>query len=226
MRHKIDFRIPRTDWRFFYGANLMFYRDRTHRTAGTLNRTADNRFIPYFDYDRIAYEFLVQEASCLQTQFKLSDFYLFNCKDHEDAWHALTLDKLLGWVCFDVIKNSFCDSKYKYGAFYTPARAWTLRLAEKGERDRVEYYGVIPSDYHEREKSRAHAELVEALGGEIDWNKGKFDKYHLTDIEVFEGIKLPNGERNKVRIGGITTEAYSTGSHISKKSVKKELDKQ
>jgi hypothetical protein len=225
MRHKIDFRIPRTEWRFFYGANLMFYRDRTHRTAGTLNRTLDNHFVFYADYDRLAYPFLVMEANYLQREFKLSDWHLFYCKDHKEGWHAVTLDKLLFWENFDVLKESCCDSKYKFGCFYTPAKCWTLRLLEKGDRDRVEYYGVIPSDYHEREKSRAHAELIEAFGAKIDWDKGKFDNYHMTDIEIFEGVKLPSGKTDKVEVGGITTEAYNTASHISKDSLKKELDK-
>jgi hypothetical protein len=223
MRIKIDFRIPRTKWRFFHGSNTMFYLDRTDRTAGTLNRTLDNHFVPYYDYDRISYPFLVLEANYLQREFHLSDFFLFYCKDHNEGWHVMTLDKLLFWECFDVLKHSCCDSNYKRGAFYTPAKCWTLRLLEKGNRDRVEYYGVIPSDYQEREKSRAHAELIRALGAEINWNKGKFDNYHITDIEVFEGVKLPNGERDKVEVGGITTEAYNTASHVSKESTKKEF---
>ena len=200
----------------------MFYRDRTHRTVGTINRTLDNHFVFYADYDRIAEKYLVMEANYLQKRFKLSDFHILYCKDHKDAWHAVTFDKMLFWECFDVIKESCCDSKYKRGCFYTPAKCWTLRLLEKGDRDRVEYYGVIPSDYHEREKSRAHAELLEALGAKIDWNKGKFDNYHMADIELFEGIKRPDGKKENVEVGGIILESYKTASHISKK----ELDKQ
>lgn len=223
MRIKIDFRIPRTNWRFFHGSNTILYRDRTDRTAGTLNRTLDNHFVFYADYDRIAYPFLVMEANYLQREFNLSDFHLFYCKDHKEGWHAMTLDKLLFWECFDVLKHSSCDSNYKHGCFYTPARCWTLRLLEKGNRDKVEYYGVIPSDYHIREKSRAHAELIQDLGGEIDWNKGKFDRYHMRDIEIFEGVKLPNGKRDKVALSGIMPEAYNTASHITKESTKKEF---
>jgi hypothetical protein len=222
MRFKIQFKIPFTKKEFFHGQTTCILPQRTERTAGTLNRTLDNRFVFYGDWDRIAYDFLMLEANILQRNFKLSDFYLFHCKDHKDGWHVQTLDKLHFWEFYDLLKESTCDHNYKLGCFYSPARCWTLRFAEKGDRDRVEYYGVLPSKYQKREKSRAHAELLKALGAEVNW-QGKFDNYHMTDIEVFEGIKLPNGLRDKVRIGGVTTEAYSTASHVSKKSTKEEF---
>lgn len=221
MKFKVQFDIP-FKREFFLGISI--FPKRTATTMGTLNRTLDNRFVFYGDWDRIAYPFLVAEANALQREFNLSDFYLLYSKDHKEGWHALTLDKLLFWECFDLLKHSSCDSNYKYGCFYTPARCWTLRLLEKGkDRDRVEYYGVIPSTFHEREKSRAHAELLQALGAKIDWNKGKFDNYHMTDIEIFNGVKLPNGKIDRVELGGIITEEYKTASHISKKSLKKEM---
>jgi hypothetical protein len=222
MRIKIQFKIPFTKKEFFHGQTTCIIPQRTERTVGTLNRTLDNRFVFYGDWDRISYPYLVQEANIMQRKFKLSDWHVFYCKDHKEGWHAMTLDKLLFWEHFDVLKESTCDRNYKLGCYYSPERCWTLRLLEKGDRDRVEYYGVIPSDYHEREKSRAHAELAEALGAEIDWSKGKFDNYHITDIEVFEGVKLPNGKRDKVRLGGIMLECYSTASHTTKESLRKE----
>jgi hypothetical protein len=220
MKFIIEQRLPFTNRKFYVAWNIGILPVRPERVAGHLNRTLDLHFLPYFDWDRLAYQMLVHETKVLQKEFQLSDFYLFHCADHEDGWNVLTLDKLDFWECFDVIKRSTSDRNYKQGCFYTPSRAWTMRATEKGERDRIEYYGVIPSDYQEREKSRAHAELIELLGAKVNW-QGKFDSYHWTDIEEFEGVKL--GEI--IEVGGVTVEAYNTGSHTTKESLQKELEK-
>jgi len=223
MKFITEQKIPFTKRKFYIAWNIGILPQRPERCAGHLNRTLDLKFCPYFDWDRLAYSWLVMEANILQREFTLSDMYLFHCADHEDGWNAMTLDKLNYWECFDVLKRSTCDWNYKRGCFYTPSRAWTMRVTEKGERDRLEYFGVIPSKFQKREKSRAHAELIEAFGAEVNW-KGKFDNYHWTDIEEFEGIKLGDGTRDKVEIGGVTVEAYNTGSHTTKKSLKKGWD--
>lgn len=219
MKFIVEQRVPFTKDRKFYLAwNIGILPSRPERAAGHLNRTLDLHFLPYFDWDRLAYQWLVFEAKILQKEFHLSDLYLFHAKDHEDGWNALTLDKLNFWEIPEVLKRSTCDRNYKSGCFYTPSRAWTTRITEKGERDRIEVYGVIPSDYQEREKSRAHAELIELFGAKVNW-EGKFDNYHWTDVEEFEGVKL--GE--KIVIGGVTVEAYNTGSHTTRDSLKKEM---
>ena len=76
-----------------------------------------------------------------------------------------------------------------------------MRVIEKGERDKLEYDSIISSDYQIHQKSRAHAELLEALGFKVNW-KGKFDDFH---------------------IGDVITEAYNTGSCTTKESLKKEM---
>jgi hypothetical protein len=219
LKFLIEIPIPFTNRKFYHSHMTGITPKRDERTAGLINRTLDLKFLPFFDWDLLAYEMLVVEANVLQREFKLSDLYLFHSKDHEDGWNALTLDKLNHWDCYDVIKRSTCDRNYVNCCYYTPSKSWTMRFLEKGNRDRVEYYGVIPSCYQEREKSRAHAELIETFEAEVNW-KGKFDEYHLDTIEEFEGIKLFNGMRDKIKMGGVTSEAYNTGSHTTKESLK------
>lgn len=202
MKFITEQKIPFTNRKFYIAGNIGILPQRPERTAGHLNRTQDNYFLPYFDWDRYAYEFLKNEIKILQFEFQLSDTYLFHANDHPDGWNAMTLDKLVFWDCYRTINRSSCDRNYKQGCFYTPSRSWTMRVIEKGERDRLEYYGAIPSNSQVHQKSRAHAELIEALGAKVNWN-GKFDNYH---------------------IGDVITEAYNTGSHTTKKSLKKGWD--
>lgn len=201
MKFITEQKIPFTKRKFYIAGNIGILPQRPERTAGMLNRTKDNYFLPFFDWDRLAYEFLEIEAKTLMKEFNLSDLYVFHAKDHPDGWNCMTLDKLNFWDCYAVINRSTCDRNYKRGCFYTPSRAWTMRFAEKGERDRIEYYGVIPSDIQVREKSRAHSELIQAVFAKVNWD-GKFDNYH---------------------IGDIITEAYNTGSHTTKDSLKEEM---
>lgn len=222
MKSKREFKqkIPFIGKEFFFDGylNIGWVQKRPEKVGGHLNRTLDGYFVPYLDYDNLAYHWLVSEANILQTEFKLSDFYLFHAEDHEDGWNVMMLDKLNLRENIEVLNRSTCDWNYKRGYLFTPSRSWTLRVTEKGERKRVDYFGVIPSDYQEREKSRAHAEMLEMFGAPINWNR-KYDNFHLDTVVMYEGVRLFNGMRDKHKYHGVTSEVYNTGSHLTKKSV-------
>jgi hypothetical protein len=172
---------------------------REARTCGYLNRTKDNYFVPVLDYDCIDLAFLEMDLDVLGKEFHLSDWLIWHSKDADEyhGWHAVTLDKLTFSEFRQLLGRSSCDRDYKNAPFWTPSRSATLRMIEKGDRREVIYYGYLPSDIHEREKSNAHAEFFEKLGANIR-RFGTFDKYSLEDVIL---------------------EAYNTGHNIQVKKI-------
>jgi hypothetical protein len=146
------------------------------------------------DYDSIDVNRLNLELDVLQDEFHLSTFYLFHAKDHEDGYHAVSLDKMVFRDCLEVIRRSSCDNAFKNGAFLNPSRAWTLRLLAKGNRLPVEYYGKLSSKYDERPQSGAHAELL------LNWN-----------------VPLdPSIHRDTNTLSDLFIESYKTGHNLER----------
>ena len=57
--------------------NFSIINRKTAWTRGSSNKTKDNYFVPYFDYDRMKQSYVEEELKILKEQFELGDLLLF-----------------------------------------------------------------------------------------------------------------------------------------------------
>lgn len=136
-------------------------------TGGMASRCADGLHVLFLDYDGITEEVLDEELEAGRDVFKTSEFYKFlTDKKHRLKWHAVCLDKFKIYPLYHKVIPFFsCDFAFKGGPRIYEWKSWVLRDFPKGEKDKPEFVGVIPSKYHLRKQSSAHSKYLELMYG-------------------------------------------------------------
>jgi hypothetical protein len=110
-------------------------------TLGLTNRTEDNYFVPFLDYDKVEEQVIYDDIDFLQKNFDLGTALVIVSSDREQEmpsgriignYHIIFFTKLTFPECREVIDLSRCDYKFKKGWRFQQ-RAWVLRvLGKKG----------------------------------------------------------------------------------------------
>src|SRR3990167_226896 len=105
---------------------------------GILNRTDDNYFCPFFDYDGVNVSVVKEEADFLQKNYDIGPLMLRKSSSFVSksgvtvgSWHLVGFSKLTLPEYEDVLRHSRCDRGFKAGFKLEPERAWVLRIGKK-----------------------------------------------------------------------------------------------
>jgi len=105
-------------------------------TWGITNRTRDNYFVLFLDYDKVEYNVVLEDIDFLQKNFDVGTVItrvssLQNYKEEEVGnYHVIGFTKFTFPEVREMIKLTRCDSHFKSGYVYQQ-RAWVLRIGEK-----------------------------------------------------------------------------------------------
>lgn len=134
-------------------------------TEGIDSRCADFKHVIFLDYDKIDFDYLIEELKWLQEEFKLSEFYVFDtgrAKGELRGYHAICLDKLPIHEVFKIVMHSSCEMAFKLAPnIFNEYKAWVLRTHAKAGRSKPAYLCTVPSRWHIHEQSSAHAAYLE-----------------------------------------------------------------
>ena len=129
----MDFRLP-----FNRVVKLNVYELPTAETFGILNRTADNFFVPFFDYDNVNREVVDEEIDFFEKNFRLgpalvrkTSSFITDSKTEIGSYHLVYFCKLTLPEYVELLKVSRCDSGFKAGFRLEPERAWVHRIGLK-----------------------------------------------------------------------------------------------
>lgn len=118
---------------------------------GYTNKSLNNTYLPFFDYDCIDLKKVKKELLLLQKKYFLSNIYIFKSKN---GFNALSLDKLpynkLVLLYGDCKK--VCNDYLELGM---KRNILTLRIGN----DKI-FYGILSSNNDKWEKSLSHAILL------------------------------------------------------------------
>jgi hypothetical protein len=121
-------------------------------TSGITNETKENLFVPFLDYDGVAYEVVKKDLQHIAKLFNLSGFII--CASSEEVIETFDKSEKLhghyqvyGWDCMeyhehlDMLKHTRCDPQFVKVAPHYALRNWVLRITEKenlaGEKVRI-----------------------------------------------------------------------------------------
>lgn len=110
----------------------------TQQTIGITNRTEDNYFVLFLDYDTVEYDVVREDVDFLQKNFdigtvitRVTQEKLNNIVDKEvGSYHVIGFTKFTFPEIREMINLTRCDSHFKTGYKYQ-SRCWVLRIAEK-----------------------------------------------------------------------------------------------
>lgn len=166
-----SFKIP-----FFkkvFRIHSLLYNDPETWVFGYSSRCNDGKYVLLMDYDDLNVNDIIEELKFLQKKHDLSAFYVFKLPDRENSYHAVCLDKLPLFDCWNILKESSCDLAFINAIKNLRSREWILRFGKKGNRDFPIFFLKIPSKNNKYEKSRAHALFLEKFFNlEFNINKG------------------------------------------------------
>lgn len=140
----------------------------TYQVYGLTNRTEDNYFLLFADYDNVEDTIVFQDIKMLQQKFKLGTCLvrLSNQKYKKKngafvaSFHIIFFSKLPFKIMFEIIKHLRCDENFKKARFQQ--RVKVLRLSEKGKKIKPYFYKLLiaKSKY---QCSKAHVKFFENL---------------------------------------------------------------
>jgi len=137
----------------------------TKEVFGYTNRTRDGKYIVFLDYDRVSFDWIVDECKVLQEMFGLRTFYFF--QSSKDGFHAVCFDKVKLKTLLLILSNSSVDPRYHQVPLHWGKKIWTLRLTEKNDKN-IKPKGFLEKRYNEfegetldfREQSSPHIKLI------------------------------------------------------------------
>ena len=149
--------------------NVSIINRKTAWTRGSSNKTEDNYFIPYFDYDRMKESYVVEELKILQEQFDLGDILLF--QSSENNFQAVGFAKLTLHQFQEVLMHSSCDYAFiKFPKYLPYAKYYVLRQFSKGKISRPQYLYTIKRKTN-KQQSFAHWKYFNILYPDAKINK-------------------------------------------------------
>jgi hypothetical protein len=147
-------------------------------TTGITNSCDDSRFVFFADYDNTPYHFVEGDVQYLQKKYGLSDAYII--QSDEKSFHAIIPDKMPLKELLTIMSDCACDPAYSWAARRVD-HCWILRTEVKGNRPAPEFYRVIKSPYHAREKSLKHLKFLALKHGVKPDYRGADDS---TEVEL------------------------------------------
>lgn len=154
---------------------------------GITNKTQDNKFIPFIDYDNIPLDLVVKEIHDIQNIFKLGCGFVISTTN---GFNVFFLDKLSYKDCIDILKYSSCDLNYL--RFSVEKNNMTIRLGNDKN-----FVFCISSDFNKNVLSSAHYNLFNMVFDRdiffspyFDYKKNLYDFDNLSDFSfVIMGSK-------------------------------------
>lgn len=139
-----------------------------YRVYGLTNRTEDNMFLLFADYDNVENTIVYQDIKMLQSKFKLGTclIRMSNQKYKKQnnafvgSFHIIFFSKLPFKRMKDILQYTRCDINFKRANFQQ--RLKVLRLSEKGRKLKPVFYQLL-SAKTKLESSKAHAEFFENI---------------------------------------------------------------
>lgn len=126
---------------------------RKEEMIGQTNRTQDNLFTIFLDYDQFELEWLESELRALQEGWKLGDFHIIESSGN--SYHAVCLDKVSLSTLIEIMYNTSIDPGYIKVPLKLGKKLFTLRISEKNG-TKPKFIKTIKSNYNNGEKSKAH----------------------------------------------------------------------
>ena len=161
--------------------NFVIINRKTAWTRGSSNKTKDNYFVPYFDYDRMKQSYVEEELKILQEQFKLGDLLLF--QSSENNFQVVGFSKLTLHEFQEVLMHSSCDYAFIQFPKYLPyAKYYVLRQFSKGKTPKPLYIKTLKGNT-DRQQSYAHLKYFRILYPDAEINQ-------LTNSDGLEDITI------------------------------------
>lgn len=177
----------------------------TIETWGITNRTSDNFFVLFLDYDHVEESVVYEDINFLQKNYDIGSV-LIRCtsfdysKDNETVgnFHVIGFTKFTFPEIAELIRLSRCDRHFKIAGLKYQQRAWVLRIGEKVDLTTGEvikpagfYYDFVKS----KTKKEANSGLIK-LFSKIDdpfIKENKIKKYFpkldgLYDVEFIKYV--------------------------------------
>lgn len=137
---------------------LKVYNNPTLGAIGITNHTKDNYFMPFFDYDNVAWKVVQDDIEFFQKNYDIgtvevrqsSNFKAYGLGEI-GKYHVIGFTKFTFPEMLNLISLSRCDPKYKKREMY-PDRVWVLRLGWK-----VDLKSGMPT-----KPATKHLKLIEA----------------------------------------------------------------
>jgi len=185
---------------------INLYRDKKPNllTLGIFNETQDNYFVPFIDYDEVAYDKVVKDLKHLNSVFGVCTFVVMTSGEEEikqvDGSSRLVgnylvfgLDKLTFHEHYAMLGHTRCDSWFREAPVKRfSQRSWVLRVMPKRDmkgnivRQTPTLKEVIRFGSCIHEHSNAHYQFYLKMFG-IEQLKGlKFDKMEDIDDLVYQ----------------------------------------
>jgi len=109
----------------------------TLATLGLTNKTTDNYFLPFFDYDEVEYKVVLEDVDFLQKNFDIGSVIINVSSEEKELsgelvgnYHVIGFTKFTFPEIREIINLSRCHSYFKQGWKFQQ-RCWVLRILEK-----------------------------------------------------------------------------------------------
>lgn len=182
--------------------SAFLYRKPNKSVFGYTNRTPDNQYVLFLDYDNYELEWLGQEIQSLSSAWGLNHFLVF--QSSEKGYHLVCLQKLKSQEFMAILKDSDCDTAFRNVPRYSSYRSWVLRIGNKGDTPAPKYinfYLTNLTDKKDYKYSNAHLLLLK--------------RSHLINQKQYKTIRTQLSKTGKfdknTKVGLIK---YKTGSKV------------
>lgn len=157
---------------------------------GITNRTDDNNYLLFLDYDNVEDTIVYQDIKMLQSKFNLGTCiirlsnkrYIKSNKAFVASFHVIFFSKLPFKSMLEIMKYTRCDENFKKANFQQ--RCKVLRLSQKGAKVSPVFYQLIKAKSNYK-CSKEHAQLFEQL------DNTQITKY-VNNLEYKGDIELIN----------------------------------
>jgi len=123
----------------------------------------------FLDYDNIMDTRLKEELSCIQTEYEIGNFYVFETR--YNGRHAVCIDALRLKDVKEIVDFSNCDRSFKKSPSINQYRCWVLRNGKKGKRTEPKYVYAVESPFEgQNPQSLPHANYLKQWDLEIELN--------------------------------------------------------
>jgi hypothetical protein len=161
------------------------------RTQGIYDWVEGGHHVLFLDYDNMREEWVEEELTRLQNEFKLSNLYVI--QSSERSFHAICCDVMLPVEAQQIVMQSNADESFKKAMFYDYCSR-VLRTFGKGHTAKPQYLFTLKSKHKERQKSLAHLKYLQFSYGipEKDMNYDNHNnngKIWMIDYPTKKNIK-------------------------------------
>lgn len=134
------------------------------RTMGIYDWVEGGQKVLFLDYDNIRKEWLLQELTRIQREYKLSQIYLFQTRkkneEGDGSFHAICADILSNIEAQRIILQTNCDESFKKAMNYDYC-SHVLRTFPKGGVASPQYLLSLKSEHTHRKKALGHLRFLE-----------------------------------------------------------------